>query len=995
MEPFNVGKYVVIDKIGQGGMGEVYLANDPIMARRVAIKLLSKERLNKPGQFERFQREAAALIQLEHRAIVPLYDYGGLGGDNTDEIPQPYLVMRHMPGGSVSDLLKKDQPLELFDALDIVDRIGKALDYAHQKGYVHRDIKPSNFLLDDESVAYLADFGIAKLTETTEDARTAITQGDAAIGSFAYMSPEQITAGEINGRTDIYGLGASLYELLAGRPPFRGDSYQLMYSHLEKDVPSIHQFNNSLPFEFDYILQRALAKDPAERYPTADQFVKELKAVSTASQIDLDMLNRVREAARQSDTKSEEEAHFSEPVMATQAEQNLSPDTVQSWTRFWPIILGAVAATVLLFLIFGRQEAPAEPTPDPFILAAAQTGTPTATLSPTGTATTVATQRPYSVNLRINGDTDTAFWRRAGADQIESLPRTGSLALQVDEPVMVQVNANALLFNLPNGDSLVSAPLTNITFLLENEDDELTVAMSEGTVVLNSFGQTAFALDGIVDLSFDGRVGVVRENGRSPIEFHCLEGSCVVEPEQDDPVTLSAGSSAAVTHGGQIGRSGAANYAQFQAIIDSVVGMLPTETPSPSATPSASPTATPTAAREGVGPFQSELGVSAEGTSIEVVQFGDGPNVVIFVGGIHAGYAPNSVEVVEEAIDYFSDNPGEIPENVTLYFIPNLSPDSEGGVGTVAGRLNGNGVDLNRNWDCRWTENATVLSQDVPGGGGTAVFSEPETQALKALIDETDPEAVIVWGAGRRTIGIVLPGVCTGSSQVSAPLSVYYGVGARYDYSETLDVSSNPNLTGDLTNYLDQLNIPAAFVLLSSFTELDFERELAGIQSVIQGVSDGKIVEATPTPAACEDFELSQWEESIINIIIRPIGCAESGIVSPQGAIQQFSRGWMIWRQDLETVYVLYNDGRALEVHEISDPAQRGFEQSELLKGAFGYLHTSNSEISSRLGSPLKAEESIADFRVQDFDNGVIFSLSNFDGITGVLNTAVSQWRTQ
>ena len=492
-----------------------------------------------------------------------------------------------------------------------------------------------------------------------------------------------------------------------------------------------------------------------------------------------------------------------------------------------------------------------------------------------------------------------------------------------------------------------------------------------------------------------GRIGIINDNDNETVSIHCLEGACRLQLDEEEPVTISTGAFTAVSQTGEIVAQGAANYSIFSNIISSVLGALPTETPTPTHTATPLPTATATLEPSAVETTIIEIGRSVEGISIEAFQFGDGANSVIFIGGMHATYAPNTVQVAEEAITYFNAHPEEVPNDVTLYIIPNLNPDSDGDVGRTSGRLNAQGVDLNRNWDCRWQEDTTVLGIDIPGSGGTAVHSEPETKALLSFMEDVNPQAVIVWGAGQREIGAVAPGSCLTQTINSIPLSIYYGIAAQYDYPESQEVKANQSLTGDLTNYLDQIGIPAAFIIMPSFTEYDFERELAGVNSVLQAMDGNNLLKVTPTPENCEEYDLDNWGEQVDFIIIRPIGCSISTIFSPQGAFQRFQAGWMLWRHDEEIVYVLYDDGNIVETYSVNSSNNQSFEGPPLLKGAFGFVHTTNSHVASNLGAPFEAEQSTNDFRVQDFDNGMIFRFSNDEGFFVVINTAVSQWRRE
>ena len=259
----------------------------------------------------------------------------------------------------------------------------------------------------------------------------------------------------------------------------------------------------------------------------------------------------------------------------------------------------------------------------------------------------------------------------------------------------------------------------------------------------------------------------------------------------------------------------------------------PTPTRTASPTPAASPTGTPTmtpSATPDAGPEELELGKSAGGRPISAVRFGTGARVIMLIGGFHAGFAPSTVDLAEQAIAYFRQNPTEIPRTATLLIVRNANPDSPYAPGEVTGRLNGRRVDPNRNWDCNWRTDA-VWSRN-PVSGGTEPFSEPEVQALLTYIESQQVVAVIFWEA-RATGGLASPGGCGESSLVSVPLATAYGRAAGYKIGD-FEAIANYSLTGDGTNWLDSQQIPAISVLLPSYTQYNWPDHLAGIRAVLR-----------------------------------------------------------------------------------------------------------------------------------------------------------------
>ena len=272
MELKHIGRYDIISLIGQGGMSAVYLGYDPRSMRQVAIKILPPYYLHAPKFRERFEREALMIALLEHPAIVPVYDMG-------EEDDQPYIVMRYMSGGSLSEKLKKG-PLLLRDCMDMYLRLAPAVDSAHAKGVTHRDVKPDNLLFDKYDNVFLSDFGLARLRETI--GFTNISDGS-IMGTPAYMSPEQIQGDrEIDGRSDIYSMGVVLFQMLTGTVPFSGaTAASVMMMHLINPVPQIYDLNKTLPLGIQPVIETAMAKNPNDRYHTAGEFAKAIQAVTT------------------------------------------------------------------------------------------------------------------------------------------------------------------------------------------------------------------------------------------------------------------------------------------------------------------------------------------------------------------------------------------------------------------------------------------------------------------------------------------------------------------------------------------------------------------------------------------------------------------------------------------------------------------------------------------------------------------------------------------
>lgn len=264
-----IGRYEIERELAQGGMGLIFLARDPYINRQVIIKVLMYNRTMDEFNREFFQREAELIAALEHPAIVPVYDFGWHG-------QQPYIVMRYMSEGTLDDLIKKKGELKLTEIAHILKRVSEALDAAHARNIIHRDVKPSNILFDSTGESFLSDFGIAKSKTIVDD------DGEWLVGTPAYMSPEQAKGTNVDGRSDVYAMGVTLYRLLTGQLPFASDSATaLINAHIDLPIPDIRQIKNNLPSVWQEVVAKAMAKDRNDRYATAGDFARDVQEVSS------------------------------------------------------------------------------------------------------------------------------------------------------------------------------------------------------------------------------------------------------------------------------------------------------------------------------------------------------------------------------------------------------------------------------------------------------------------------------------------------------------------------------------------------------------------------------------------------------------------------------------------------------------------------------------------------------------------------------------------
>ena len=439
-QPEKIGIYEIKSELGRGGMATVYRGYDPRFEREVAVKVLPQELLHADPQFRlRFEREAKIIAQLEHSAIVPVYDVGESEG-------QPYFVMRYMNGGSLSERIKAGV-FTIDEAIQILAAIAPGLDEAHSKGIVHRDIKPSNILFDKRGNPYISDFGIAKLTQ----AQAGNVTGSAIIGTPAYMAPEQAQGIDVDGRADIYALGIILFEMLTGKQPYEADTpMAVAIKHITDPVPQIRQMNPKLPQGMETIIQKAMAKSKTDRFSTA-----------------VDMTDALREVARNVTTKLAAPPTLASnpPAAPTVEAQVKALPQKRSFNALFVIIpVVAIAALAGGFFLFNRTRTP----PKTEVPGGTATSAPQATV--TFTAVSEETAIPVVIDSTSTetapAPTETATQTPppsapvfGGADKIAFFANNDVWLMNVDGSERTQITTDGGSKNdlqwLPDGDTLI------------------------------------------------------------------------------------------------------------------------------------------------------------------------------------------------------------------------------------------------------------------------------------------------------------------------------------------------------------------------------------------------------------------------------------------------------------------------------------------------------------------------------------------------------------
>jgi TonB family protein len=345
-QPVKLGRYEIQSEIGEGAMGRVFRAFDPLAHRLVAIKTIKRELLSKESGEEyvrRFRREVQAAGGLSHPGIVMVYDIG-----------DDFFVMEHLEGETLQELLKSRGRLGLADALRILAPVADALDHAHRRGVIHRDVKPSNVMVLRHGGVKIMDFGVARMEATV------VTTAGQILGSPSYMAPEQIASGEATPRSDVFALGAVAYEMLTGRRAFDGANITTVIYRVMNETPvPPRRLNGSLPLHHDDVFAKALAKDPVLRYASATEFVGALEA----REIDQELAEIVAPHA-QPQVTTDLPASAAQVAHTTAARPATRPASSADRWLGWLVAAGAIGVAALAgLLLVGTPGGRSEPSP--------------------------------------------------------------------------------------------------------------------------------------------------------------------------------------------------------------------------------------------------------------------------------------------------------------------------------------------------------------------------------------------------------------------------------------------------------------------------------------------------------------------------------------------------------------------------------------------------------------------------------------------------------
>ena len=332
-------RYKIIGKIGSGGMANVYLAQDLILERQVAVKMMSLtfNEDEESDNLRRFQREALSTTELIHPNIVNIYDVG--------EGERPYIVMEYVNGTDLKKYIQDNHPIPYSKVIKIMSQILSGISYAHRNGVIHRDIKPHNILIDKEGTVKITDFGIAVALS-----QNSITQTNSILGSVQYISPEQARGNMVTKQSDIYSLGIVLYEMLTGVVPFEGESaVSVVLKHFQSPIPSLREFDTRIPQPLENVVLKATAKDAKDRYGSVSEMQADLET-------SLDPSRRNEEMFVPADINEEDTLIMKEPLVAAERENIVDGQTVVIpepnkkpekkkkpwWLLIFPILLIAI-----------------------------------------------------------------------------------------------------------------------------------------------------------------------------------------------------------------------------------------------------------------------------------------------------------------------------------------------------------------------------------------------------------------------------------------------------------------------------------------------------------------------------------------------------------------------------------------------------------------------------------------------------------------------------
>ncbi len=475
-QPTKIGRYEVIERVGRGGMGAVYLGRDTVLEREVAIKVMSADFAADDTSRPRFYREARAAAKLQHRNIVTIFEFG-------EEDDTPFIVMEFLRGQDLSKRMRAEPPLTLEQKVEIIAELCTGLHFAHEQGVIHRDVKPANIWLVPDGSVKLLDFGIAKFSSST------MTRQGAVLGSISYMSPEQVSGLDVDGRADVFSAGVVLFELLTGKKPFAGESPTAVLARIMDDEPArAADLPAEIPRPLVAAVLKALQKDREKRYRHAADFGADLRLVRTAVAASA---GQAAAEADQLETMVTDDGHLAGSISVQRTATLEAPPDVDAepGKRRWlvpAVAVIALATAVGGWLAFSRPAPPPRVavtiTSDPAGAELAVDGVGTGRVTPTeiqvdvGAASlpsvtlTSATHKPVTARL-----TSADVEKRSLLLRLEALPPPPKPQAQVQpappppEVLTKVAMAGEYPFEVLDGSRVISASATTHAFTVKGK----------------------------------------------------------------------------------------------------------------------------------------------------------------------------------------------------------------------------------------------------------------------------------------------------------------------------------------------------------------------------------------------------------------------------------------------------------------------------------------------------------------------------------------------
>jgi len=454
-------RYELEEVVGQGGMSTVYKAHDSLLERYVALKVLHQQYNEDEDFVERFKREARSVAQLQHPNIVTVIDRG-------EEDGRQYIVFEFIDGENLKELVVRKGRLEVRDALEIADEVAQGLAFAHENGLVHRDVKPQNVLLNGDGRAKVTDFGIAR----SLDVEHGVTQTGTILGTSNYIAPEQATGQPVDAHTDVYSLGIVLYEMITGELPFPGESFvAIAMKHIQQPSPNVLDIRGDVPLRVASMIDRALEKDPEQRFPTMGAFAAEIEA-------SLAELDRGEDG---------------EVTMVVPAAQRLRPQKQRKPVSPFPVLIGllgalAIAAVVVGLLTLRGGGGATPPVGKPITI------TGTGAYDPYGDGTEHDSDAPKATDGNA-----TTYWATEKYNSgLEGVHKAG-VGLVLDATSLVQLSRITLLTDTPGFTAEIRA--TNIQGTLGQKVSESRVVGRTTRFTINQSAPKRYYLVWITKLA--------------------------------------------------------------------------------------------------------------------------------------------------------------------------------------------------------------------------------------------------------------------------------------------------------------------------------------------------------------------------------------------------------------------------------------------------------------------------------------------------------------